>query len=207
MPASRLSRPAGLPVRLSKAGRNIRPASRSKSMWSGPEIKIGDWDEFIPRLRAELGRMGIRRCVLVRNFDLWTCDIGPDDEMGEMVDRLDIVHSTGTDRDASSDFWNAEGHDWDHELRPAGRAPNEIIYAYPLDVFREEPVVILEGVPTQFDITAALDEQHGILIYDPLKLDQVSKNEHWFKDDPIDALLMIFTLAGDEDGDDDASED
>ena len=163
-------------------------------MWKGLEVHLASWDEFVPRLRDELSRLGLKRLVLVRNFDLETCTIGPDNEMGEMVNRLDLVRATGTDRDASSTMWNAQGHDWDHDLQPSGRAPQEIIYAYPFDVFREPPVVIWNGAPVKMDVTASLDDRHGILIYDPLKLKQVSKNEHWFEDDPLSALLMIFTL-------------
>ncbi len=44
------------------------------------------------------------------------------------------------------------------------------------------------------DLLTSLDETHGLLVYDEKKLKRVSKNEHWFQGNPIDALLMIFKL-------------
>ena len=42
-------------------------------------------------------------------------------------------------------------------------------------------------------------ETDGVLIYDAAKLDRVSKNEHWFRGNPCDALLLVFMLHAEED--------
>lgn len=51
-----------------------------------------------------------------------------------------------------------------------------------------------DGEPEDWDLTEGLLETDGILVYDADKLDRVSKNEHWFRRDPCDALLLVFKL-------------
>lgn len=166
-------------------------------MWPGKPIDLEDWTHFGAALHAEMQRIGHAGLVAVRNFQLTTvevdCDMMP---LGE-VDRLDLVLRTGTDRDATSWFWNAEGHDHPHDLTPSGKSPQDIIYAYVAEVGPHGYLVHYQpgGAPEEMDLTTALSDQEGILIYDAAKLTRVSKNEHWFTGDPRDALLAVFKLA------------
>lgn len=166
-------------------------------MWPGNPIELEDWSEFGPALFSELRRLGQSGLVAVRNFQLTTFEVDSDMvPLGE-VNRLDIVLRTGTDRDKESWFWNADGHDYRHDLTPSGKAPQDIIYAYVAEVGESGYFVHYQpnGTPEIMDLTTALSDQDGILIYDAAKLTRVSKNEHWFTGDPRDALLAVFRLA------------
>lgn len=165
-------------------------------MWSGNVIELDEWSEFAGALRRALDAIGHDGLVLIRNFMLVTCDV--DDEMrptGE-TDRLDLVRSTGTDRDGRSAMWNAPGHDFEHDLTPSGKAPADIIYAYVAELTETGYRVryLPEGEPEEWDLTDQLTEFEGVLVYDAAKLDRVAKNEHWFCGDPRDALLAVFKL-------------
>ncbi len=165
-------------------------------MWAGRIIELEDWSEFAPTLSEALSAMGHHGLVAIRNFQLVTCDV--DEEMrpiGE-TDRLGLVLRTGTDRDETSPLWNAEGHDYQHDLTPSGKGAHEIIYAYIAEVTAAGYRVhyLPEGTPEDWDLTEGLWPTDGVLIYDAAKLDRVAKNEHWFKGDPLDALLLVFRL-------------
>jgi hypothetical protein len=122
---------------------------------------------------------------------------------GTDVDRLKVALTTGSDRDKHSPFWNEWEHDFPHDARPVGKGPTEIIYAYTVDAseapykvrhFRaddlDSPTVISAD-----DLTRALGEEHGILVYDRAKLKHVAPNEYWFEGDPLEALMMVFRIA------------
>ncbi len=163
-------------------------------MWNGQPIELQDWPEFaeaLPRALAAAGHVGL---VAVRNFELNTVDI--DEEFNPLrdVDRLAVVRETGTDRDDSSDMWNAGGHDFDHDAVPSGKLPSQILYAYVAEVGSAGYLVHYEGEPEEFDLTKDLTDREGILIYDASQLRRVSKNEHWFLGDPREALLLVFKL-------------
>lgn len=162
-------------------------------MWAGTPIEIDDWGDFEGMLRAELANLNFSGSVLVRNFALETITLDKItmEQLGS-VDRLDLVLRTGTDRDEASDFWNATGFDHDHDLDPVGKAPQEIIYAYPVDLQHTPYKVHVGGEWTNLDLTEHLEDVDGILIYDASKLTRASNNEHWFNGDPCDALLAIF---------------
>ena len=147
------------------------------------------WEEFSDCLRTELACIGHEGLVLVRNFDRITFS-----NEHEEVDRLKIAIETGTDRDSISSFWNAEGHDHEHDLVPRGKNPEEIIYAYVVDAFPDPYLVHIGDTPEQFDVTEGLNEHVAILVYNPDGLERKSKNEHWFIRDPRESLLMIFTV-------------
>lgn len=162
-------------------------------MWTGQQIEINDWADFEQMLRDELARLQFSGMVLVRNFDLETATL---DEATMVqtgtVDRLDLVLKTGTDRDDTSPFWNAPGFDHDHDLIPSGKTPKDIIYAYPIDLQSSPYLAQISGKWEKRDLTVSLEDQRGIAIYDASKLKRVSNNEHWFIDDPREALLAVF---------------
>lgn len=162
-------------------------------MWAGMPIEIADWGDFEAMLRVELARLNFSDCVLVRNFDLETATVDKDTMVQSgSVDRLDLVLRTGTDRDETSDFWNVPGFDHDHDLNPAGKAAQDIIYAYPVDPRHTPYRVHVGGAWEVLDLTEQLEDVCGILIYDASKLTRTSNNEHWFNGDPRDALLAVF---------------
>ncbi len=164
-------------------------------MWVGTPIELRCWSELGSALRAELARLRHTGLVLLRNFDLVTADIAKDfSHLGE-TDRLQIVLETGVDRDNRSEFWDVLNRDYQHELFPAGKRPNEIIYAYVVDASPDPYLVHIEQTPETMDLTCSLGEENGILVYDAAKLRRVAKNEHWFECDPRSALLAVFRLA------------
>ena len=164
--------------------------------WSGSVVELDDWADFAKSLIKEMAEIKHKGPLLIRNFELETCDIDEDMRPVGDVDRLDIVLQTGTDRDRNSLMWNAPGHDFEHDREPSGQGPSDIIYAYMVELTDDgykvhyTPGVFLESM----DLTDGLFDRHGILVYDPAKLYRAAKNEHWFRGDPKDALLAIFKL-------------
>lgn len=152
-------------------------------------VVLADWSEFETTLRAELSALGHIGFITVRNFQLVTFSEGGDEQ-----DRLGIALSTGTDRDASSQFWDAEGFDHRHDKHPAGKRANEIIYAFTIDLAHTPYRVHHMGTPEAFDVVENLDEHDGLIVYDSRKLDRRSTNEYWFKTSPLDAAMLLFTL-------------
>jgi len=165
-------------------------------MWSGKVVELDDWSEFSKELGSEMASGGHDGLLLIRNFQLVTCVVDADLRPTGETDRLELVRRTGTDRDASSDMWNAPGHDYEHDLRPVGKGPADIIYAYVAELTDDGYRVHYapDGEAEDWDLTEGLLDTDGVLVYDANKLDRVSKNEHWFRDDPRDALLAVFTL-------------
>lgn len=47
-------------------------------------------------------------------------------------------------------------------------------------------------------MTVGLLETDGVLANDAGKLDRASNNEHWFKGDTRDALLLVFKLRSED---------
>lgn len=92
-------------------------------MWSGKLIELEDWSEFAGALTREIIAIGHDGLLLIRNFQLVTSDVDEDLKLIGETDRLELVRSTGTDRDAASERWNAPGHDYEHDRAPAGRRP------------------------------------------------------------------------------------
>lgn len=152
------------------------------------KILLTGWSEFENILREELRTIGHHGLVTVRNFQLVTFT------GGDEVDRLAIVHSTGTDRDGDSAFWNATGFDHEHDRHPTGKLADEIIYAFTIDLSHSPYLVHHDATPEAIDITETLSEYDGVIVYDSQKLDRRAKNEYWFKTNPLDAALMIFAL-------------
>ncbi len=167
-------------------------------MWDGNLIVLQDWSGFAAKLSSALTSIPHVGLVAVRNFTLLSCNFDDDCNILDTVDRLDLVRTTGTDRDDSSSMWNAPGHDFEHDITPSGKKPSEIIYAYVAETNGDNYLVHYKGDPEEFDLTESLSEQDGILIYDASKLKRVSKNEHWFLTDPREALLLVFTIEPDE---------
>lgn len=170
------------------------------------EIKLQAWNEFEAALRAETELNN----VLVRNFALITFDDIFTDPIE--IDTLAVVRSTGTDRRENASMWNAPGFDYDHELKPAGRKPNEIIYAFLVDL-TQKPYLVSVGDGNGnasfqvLDLTDHLTEHDGIIVYDPDKLFRAAPNEYWFLFDPLEAALLLFTLSSnseDADGEEDS---
>lgn len=149
-------------------------------------VTLSGWTEFDLRLRQELANMGHHWQIAVRNFERLGF------ERGEEVDRLTRTLRSGTDRTKSSQFWNAEGHDWEHDRYPQGKRPDEIIYAFTLDLdYTPYKVLHSSGVT---DVTHELGDEHAIVVYDLSKLTRQSENEYWFKGPAKDAALLVFTL-------------
>ena len=164
------------------------------SDWPGPIIELSSWDQFAQNLNHKAQELGLAGDLAIRNFELISFELGPDCEMGDEVDRLEIVKRTGTDRDSGSTFWNAQGHDHDHEMRPMGKGPADIIYAYLVQLTGTNYLVRYDGPLIKMDLTQSLCEANGILVFDASKLRRVAKNELWFLTDPKDALVMVFVL-------------
>lgn len=152
------------------------------------QVHLGSWGDFEASLRAEVAQLGRGNLVVARNFMKVT--FSPD---GDEQDRLQTAIDTGTDRDTDSSFWNAGGFDHEHDINPAGKAPNEIIYAFTLDLSQTPYLVPHGAVPEAFDITKSLTEHNAIIVYDASMLDRKSMNEYWFKGDPRDAALLVYT--------------
>lgn len=160
-----------------------------------PIHELTDWARFDGALRVQLDAISHQERVLVRNFDRVTFNLDENDEIeGKEVNRLQIAIDTGTDRDRQSHFWNAEGHDYQHDRCPKGKNPEDIIYAYIVDAQANPYSVYVGDEAEQFDLTSELTDGNAILIYDATKLSRASKNEHWFTGNPKDALLMIFII-------------
>lgn len=163
-------------------------------MWDKNLIVLKDWSQFSKELQRALISIHHNGLIAVRNFALVSYD--PE---GNMLDQLDTVKNTGTDRNNKSIMWNAEGHDFEHDITPSGKKPSEITYAYVAETSNKGYLVHYHHEkPVEFDLTKGLTEHDGILIYDASKLKRVSKNEHWFLTDPKEALLLIFTIKFDE---------
>lgn len=144
-------------------------------------IHLESWENFEASLRAEAPQLGHCDLVVARNFMKVT--FSPD---GDEQDRLQIAIDTGTDRDAESQFSNAAGFDHEHDINPVGKAPNQIIYAFTLDLSKNPYLVVYAAVPEEFDITTELTEHNALIVYDASMLDRRSMNEYWFKGDPQD---------------------
>lgn len=159
-----------------------------------PIISLDEWDDISSSLFKELKEINHSGLVLFRNFSIITYSCNENDSQ-EPTDRLQLAKLTGTDRDLESPFWNESVHDFEHDKISSGKTPSEIIYAHVVEVNENGYFVHYEpGIPEEMDLLSSLDETHGLLVYDEMKLKRVSKNEHWFKGNPIDALLMIFKL-------------
>jgi len=156
-------------------------------------VFLADWSEFEATLRAELQAIGHTGFVTARNFHLVSFTEG-----GEEVDRLGITLATGTDRDASSPFWNVDDFDHRHDKHPTGMRGDEIIYAFTMDLAHTPYLVHHMEAPKAFDIVETLDEHDGLIVYDTRKLDRRTTNEYWFKTSPLDAALLLFTLYPDD---------
>lgn len=113
--------------------------------------------------------------------------------------RFELALRTGTDRDASSQYWNTEGHDHEHDRDPRGKRPDEIIYAFTLDLDRTSYKVLSDADVE--DVAEELGEEHAILVYKASELHRVSANESWFKTTPKDAALLIITVEDPEQAD------
>ncbi len=164
------------------------------SDWDGPIIRLSGWDQFANNLNTTARELGLAGDLAIRNFDLFTYELGPDNEMGPGVDRLGIVRRSGTDRDDGSPFSNVYGHDYDHDAQPMGKAPADIIYAYVVELTGSDYLVRYSGPPEKMDLTVSLCEANGILVYDASKLKRVSKNEYWFLTDPREALAIVYIV-------------
>jgi hypothetical protein len=104
-------------------------------------------------------------------------------------------------------MWNALGFDYDHDLMPSDRQPNEIIYAFLVDL-KQDPYLVSvgngEGAASfqVLDLTDHLSEHHGVIVYDPSKLFRAAPNEYWFLCAPLDAALLLFTLSDEQEDED-----
>jgi hypothetical protein len=162
------------------------------------EIKLKSWSHFEPTLRAEIKIS----TALVRNFARVTFDNVGTEHVVE-IDSLAVVRATGTDRRENASMWNASGFDFDHDLMPSGRKPNEIVYAFLIDL-KPKPylVSVADGKGAAsfkaLDLTDYLTEHSAIIVYDPAHLHRAAPNEYWFLCDPLEAALLLFTLDDEE---------
>ena len=150
--------------------------------------ELNQWSDLQKVVQRELTNIGHGKTVVVRNFERISFD-----ESCNEVDRLEIAKTTGTDRDSESPFWDAPGHDHEHDIHPCGKKPDEIIYAFTVD-FSTQPYTVHHGdSPGHMDITDSLSEHSAVLVYDAAGLDRQSENEYWFNTDPRKALLIVLT--------------
>ena len=168
------------------------------SEWTGPIVELEHWGDFAGALNEAARELGLEGDLLVRNFERTTFELGQDGEMGDEIDRLQIVKRTGTDRDGGSTFWNADGHDHNHDEQPAGKRPADILYAYVATLTGTGYLVRYDGPAIEMDLVEGLSELNAILVYQAARLHRVSKNEHWFMGDPKEALQMVFVLKPDQ---------
>jgi hypothetical protein len=155
-------------------------------------IKINDWSELEEILRKNIGIDSI----LLRNFGV----VSVDPETYEETNRLQLVIDTGTDRCIESFFWNAQHFDFENNKNASGKMPNEIIYASLVDLTKSP---YQASVPDGqggwkfevIDLTQGLSEYDAITAYDPGHLDRKSANEYWFKSSPINAALLVVSIA------------
>jgi hypothetical protein len=154
------------------------------------QVKLNDWGDFERTLQTELAALRHTGLVVVRNFALITMT-----EDYVETDRLNLVLNTGTDRDQSSDFWNVDQFDHDHDRDPRGKRPQDIIYAFTIDPATTPFLVHHSSQAEALDITQSLSEHDGIVVYDPRGLQRVTKNEYWFNCNPIEVALLVFTLS------------
>lgn len=166
------------------------------------EIKLKSWSDFESTLRTELTTTK----ALVRTFACVTFDNVMTEHAVE-VDSLAVVRSTGTDRRENASMWNAPGFDFPHDLTPSGRKPNEIIYAFLIDL-KAEPYSVSVGdgkgrfASEALDLTENLTKHDAIIVYDPECLMRAAPNEYWFLCDPLEAALLLITLDDEEDEED-----
>ncbi len=150
-------------------------------------IELDDWGKLEDDLRHRLKDRNFTRMIMFRNFD---------------VSRLTLVLSTGTDRDKDSPLWNVDDFDYDHSAEQSGKSPDEIIYVHRVNPYTT-PFTVLnlgeEHTDVQEDLTEQLGPYDGVSIYDSVCLERKASNEHWFKGSPLQALLFVYTLRGDED--------
>lgn len=158
-------------------------------------IDISEWSEFESTLRANLNS----NYILVRNFDKISVDLSTQAE----TDRFELAKNTGTDRCPNSPVWNASNFDYEHDVNPSGKSPEEITYASLVDLTK---VPYQSSIPDgtggwdfkEIDLTEELSEHSAIIIYDPAQLERKAANEYWFKCDPIDAVLLVINLKEDQ---------
>ena len=93
--------------------------------------------------------------------------------------------------------WNVENFDYEHDVNPVGKRPNELIYAFLVDLSGSSPrVAIADGKggsawrPIE-EIVQGLSELDAMAVYDYRMLNRVSPNEYWFKSEPLDAALLL----------------
>jgi hypothetical protein len=145
-------------------------------------IVLEDWAELEPDLRRRLRQRSFTRMILFRNFD---------------ASRLPIVLETGTDRDDGSPYWEEEKFDF-CDAHPDAISPKTVIYAHRVN-HHTDPFQVLnlgdEYTNSEDDLTCGLRPDEAVLIYDPVGLDRVAFNEHWFTKDPREVLLFIYTIA------------
>jgi hypothetical protein len=169
------------------------------------EIKLKAWSEFESVLRAAIDI----DTALVRNFALVTFDNIETDPVE--IDSLAFVRTFGTDRRENAAMWNAPGFDYDHDLIPSDRQPNQIIYAFLIDL-KHKPYLVSVGDGhggasfQVLDLSDRLSEHDGVIVYDPSKLFRAAPNEYWFLCDPLEAALLLFTLSDEKKNEDEGDE-
>ncbi|HZL51465.1 MAG TPA: hypothetical protein VFC37_11015 [Terracidiphilus sp.] len=152
-------------------------------------VVLADWSEFEESLRHELATLRHTVNIIARNFALTTTT-----KDCVETNRLALVLSTGTDRDETSPFWDVRAFDHDHACDPKGKRPQDIVYAFTLDM-STTPYLVNHGTSTtSFDITDTLTQYDGIVIYDARGLRRVSENEYWFECSALDLVLLVFTV-------------
>lgn len=156
-------------------------------------ITIPDWTDFEDVVRQETKL----QLLVARNFMKTTFE----DLMGSCkeINSLQITIQKGTDRTSTSEFWNADNFDHDHENNPMGKSPEDIIYGSLIDMtFNPYHASVPDGNGghslSEIDITTGLTDQDAITIYDFTKLKRVSPNEYWFQKDALEAALFIITI-------------
>lgn len=156
------------------------------------KIILNSWNELDDCLKNNFsGKEFLSRSFQKVVFD----NIGEPDE--EMVDNLELVFNTGTDRRKNSALWNVDGFDFDHETNASNVAADQIIYARKFRVIDgvvqfDEPIDSKNSSWQSYDLGANLEEDLDALsIYDLQSVDRKSLNEFWFKSTPLNSLIAL----------------
>ncbi|EIA3114527.1 TPA: hypothetical protein ACPHTX_004484 [Vibrio antiquarius] len=156
------------------------------------KIELDSWDDLDAYLKAHFSD----KEYLSRVFQKVVFDnIGESNE--EMVNNLELVFETGTDRRKNSHLWNVEGFDFDHDANQTSIEPDQIIYARKFrvngtSVEFDEPVDSQSSAWKPFDLGAELEEERDALtIYDLQTVDRKSLNEFWFKSTALESLIAV----------------
>ena len=160
------------------------------------EISIPNWRDcdLTALLYSEIGQYEF---VVIRTFGRTTFDNIETDGNANEIDSLDVFRRTGTDRRENAHVWNVPEFDYEHDVHPSDKRPNEIFYgslvnmqARPYRATVANTNAEGEWVPIE-EIVETLTDEDAMGVYDYRMLKRVTVNEYWFKTTALDAALLL----------------